>query len=134
MMRLSPTLRIAIGLACLGVSVFLASRVIGLGQDEWIVRANGRAALCEMLALHTTSQLQHNAGDALPSLLPVGLADQSGLFNKVYRDAFQQIVLRNADIKRILDRQAQSLERIIQKTGAPCWAPDEPSNGPCPVN
>lgn len=77
---------------------------------------------------------QSNASDALPSLLPVGLADQGGLFNKVYLDAFQQIVLRNADIKQILDRQAGALKRIIDKTGAPCWAPDEPSDGPCPVN
>ena len=77
---------------------------------------------------------QANAADANPSLLPVGLGDQSGLFNKVFQDAFQQIVLRNADIKQILDRQANTLKRIINKTGAPCWAPDEPSDGPCPVN
>ena len=77
---------------------------------------------------------QANAANANPSLLPVGLGDQSGLFNKVYQDAFQQIVLRNADIKQILDRQAKALQRIIDKTGAPCWAPDPASNGPCPVN
>lgn len=77
---------------------------------------------------------QANAADANPSLLPVGLGDQSGLFNKIYQDTFQQIVLRNADIKQILDRQAQALKRIITKTGAPCWAPDQPSDGPCPVN
>ena len=77
---------------------------------------------------------QANAADANPSLLPVGLGDQSGLFNKVYQDAFQQIVLREADVKQTLDRQAQALKRIIDKTGAPCWAPDEPSEGPCPVN
>lgn len=77
---------------------------------------------------------QANAGNANPSLLPVGLGDQSGLFNKIYQDAFQQIVLRDADVKQILDRQAKALERIIKKTGAPCWAPDSPSDGPCPVN
>ncbi len=77
---------------------------------------------------------QAKAQNANPSLLPVGLGDQSGLFNKIYQDAFQQIVLRNADIGRILDRQAKALQRIIEKTGAPCWAPDEPSDGPCPVN
>ena len=77
---------------------------------------------------------QANAADANPSLLPVGLGDQSGLFSKVYKDTFQQIVLRNADIKQILDRQANALKRIMNKTGAPCWAPDKPSEGPCPVN
>ena len=77
---------------------------------------------------------QASAANANPSLLPVGLGDQSGLFNKVYQDAFQQIVLRNADVKQILDRQAGALKRIIDKTGAPCWAPDPVSDGPCPVN
>lgn len=37
---------------------------------------------------------QSSAKDALPSLLPVGLGDKGGEFNKVYRDAFTRIVLR----------------------------------------
>ncbi len=77
---------------------------------------------------------QATAADALPSLLPVGLGDQGGLFNKIYVDTFQQIVLRNADIDSILDRQASALRRIIKKAAAPCWAPDAPSEGDCPVN
>jgi len=77
---------------------------------------------------------QANAADANPSLLPVGLGDQSGKFSKIYRDTFQQIVLRGANIKQTLDRQAKALKRIMDQTGAPCWAPDEPSDGPCPVN
>ncbi len=77
---------------------------------------------------------QASAENANPSLLPVGLGDKGGLFNKIYQDAFQQIVIRNADVKQILDRQAGALTRIIDETGAPCWAPDDPSDGPCPVN
>ena len=30
--------------------------------------------------------------------------------------------------------QAKALEAIMQETGAPCWAPDAASEGPCPVN
>ncbi|UTW11221.1 ABC transporter substrate-binding protein [Marinobacterium rhizophilum] len=76
---------------------------------------------------------QANSEDAILSLLPIGLGDNSGLFSKIYQDTFQQIVLRNADIDGILDRQASQLERLMKEAGAPCWSPDLPSEGACPV-
>mgnify|MGYP006368125383 FL=1 len=76
---------------------------------------------------------QSSAKDALPSLLPVGLGDKGGEFNKVYRDAFTRIVLRGEEIRRALDLEAQNLARILRETGAPCWPPDAPSTGACPV-
>ncbi|MCP3871464.1 MAG: ABC transporter substrate-binding protein [Gammaproteobacteria bacterium] len=77
---------------------------------------------------------QSRATDAIPSLLPVGLGDQGAIFNKVYSDAFRQIVLRGADVEQILNRQSSALKRIIKKSGAPCWLPDKSSSGPCPVH
>ena len=69
----------------------------------------------------------------MPSLLPVGLGDKGGEFNKVYTDTFQRIVIRGQDVKESLDTQAQRLAAIMSETGAPCWAPDAPSDGGCPV-
>lgn len=77
---------------------------------------------------------QANHENAILSLLPIGLGDKNGLFSKIYQDAFRQIVLRNADIDGILDRQASQLAALMQRTDAPCWSPDRPSEGPCPVN
>ena len=74
------------------------------------------------------------AEDALPALLPVGLGDLGGQFNQVYTDTFERIILANQDIGEVLDSQADELRRIIEEAGAPCWAPDAPSDGPCPVN
>lgn len=74
------------------------------------------------------------ASDANPGLLPVGLGDLGGKFNQVYTDSFQRIVLANQDIKSVLDDEAGQLRAIMKQAGAPCWAPDAPSNGPCPVN
>jgi multiple sugar transport system substrate-binding protein len=74
------------------------------------------------------------ARDALPSLLPIGLGAKGGEFNKVYMDAFQRIVLRGEPIKDVLAAQAKVLDGLMQETKAPCWAPDKPSSGPCPVN
>jgi multiple sugar transport system substrate-binding protein len=75
-----------------------------------------------------------NAKDALVSLLPVGLGAKGGEFNKVYVDTFQRIVLRNEPIEAVLADQAKTLEGLMKDTGAPCWAPDKPSQGACPVD
>lgn len=74
------------------------------------------------------------AKDALPALLPVGLGAKGGEFNKVFVDTFQLIVLRNQPVRATLDAQAGILREIMTATAAPCWAPDKPSTGACPVN
>ncbi|MCA1406011.1 extracellular solute-binding protein [Ensifer sp. IC3342] len=71
--------------------------------------------------------------DALISLLPVGLGDKGGEFNKVYMDSFQRIVLQNEPIADVLKAQGQTLAKLMTDTKAPCWAPDAQSDGPCPV-
>jgi multiple sugar transport system substrate-binding protein len=73
------------------------------------------------------------SADANPGLLPAGLGDQGGKFNQVYVDAFERIVLAGQDIKQVLDEQKEDLRKIMNDTGAPCWAPDKPSEGACPV-
>ena len=77
---------------------------------------------------------QSGSKDANPGLLPVGLGANGGKFNKVYTDTFQQILLNNADIKTVLDQEAQTLSAIMKDSNAPCWAPDKPSTGACPVD
>ncbi|MBB3612626.1 multiple sugar transport system substrate-binding protein [Rhizobium sp. BK602] len=74
-----------------------------------------------------------NAKDAIVSLLPVGLGDKGGEFNKVYMDTFQRIVIRNEPIDQVLNEQAAALSKIMTDTKAPCWAPDKASDGACPV-
>lgn len=74
------------------------------------------------------------AADAKPALLPMGLGEAGGKFNQVYVDTFERIVLANQDVRTVLDSQAEALRAIMQETGAPCWAPDKPSEGACPVD
>lgn len=76
---------------------------------------------------------QTSSPDANPGLLPVGLGELGGQFNKVYIDTFQRILLAGQPVRDVLDQQAQALEQVIAQAKAPCWAPDEPSEGPCPV-
>ena len=74
-----------------------------------------------------------SAKDAVVALLPVGLGDKGGEFNKVYVDTFQRIILRNEPVRAVLDAQAETMRSIMAATKAPCWAPDKPSDGACPV-
>ena len=73
------------------------------------------------------------SADANPGLLPAGLGDQGGKFNQVFVDSFERIVLAGQDIKIVLGEQKEVLRKIMNETGAPCWAPDAPSDGACPV-
>lgn len=73
------------------------------------------------------------ADDANPGLLPTGLGNMGGDFDRVYVDTFERIVLARQPIRAVLDDQKRKLQSIIEKTGARCWAPDAPSDGPCPI-
>ncbi|MXW85723.1 MAG: carbohydrate ABC transporter substrate-binding protein [Boseongicola sp. SB0667_bin_21] len=73
------------------------------------------------------------SADANPGLLPAGLGDKGGDFNRIFVDSFERIVLAGHDIRAVLDDQKGRLAAIMEETGAPCWAPDAPSDGACPV-
>jgi multiple sugar transport system substrate-binding protein len=70
---------------------------------------------------------------AIPSLLPVGLGTRGGEINKIFRDAFTRIVIDGGDILTVLAEEGGNLETLLIETGAPCWPPDAPSEGACPV-
>ncbi len=74
-----------------------------------------------------------SSADANPGLLPAGLGSKGGEFNRVFVDSFERIVLGNQDIRTVLNEQKEVLRSIMNDTGAPCWAPDAPSVGACPV-
>ena len=71
--------------------------------------------------------------EALPSLLPVGLGDQGGAYNEVFRNVFQRAVVDGGDIQEALQTEAETLQGILDATGASCWAPDPESEGVCQV-
>ncbi len=74
---------------------------------------------------------QQAADDALPALLPVGLGDQGGAYNQVFRDVFQAIVINGEDPAEVLEAQLPNLQAVFEASGAACWAPDPESDGPC---
>ena len=77
--------------------------------------------------------LMSGSSDANPGLLPAGLGAKGGEFSQLYTDTFERIVLAGQDIRAVLDDHKPRLQAIMDESGAPCWAPDAPSDGPCPV-
>ena len=73
------------------------------------------------------------SADANPGLLPAGLGSLGGEFSQLYTETFERIVLGGQDIRMVLDDHKPRLQAIMNDSGAPCWAPDAASDGPCPV-
>ncbi len=76
---------------------------------------------------------QSGSADALPALLPVGLGERGGEINQIFRNAFDRTVINGEDVQTVLDEEGANLQKLMDETGAPCWAPDAPSDGPCQV-
>lgn len=74
-----------------------------------------------------------NAPDALPALIPVGLGARGGEINDIFKAAFNRVVLDGEDVNTVLEEEAANLQTLLDETGAACWAPDPPSDGPCQV-
>jgi len=73
------------------------------------------------------------AKDGIAALLPVGLGDKSGEFDKIFLDTFQRVVLRGQAPRAAVDLEGAALAKLMSDTGAPCWRPDPPSQGACVV-
>jgi multiple sugar transport system substrate-binding protein len=71
--------------------------------------------------------------NAITSLLPVGLGDQNGAYNKVFQDSFRAIAVDGEDIRSVLDQQGPILQGVLDNAGAGCWTPDPASDGVCQV-
>jgi multiple sugar transport system substrate-binding protein len=76
---------------------------------------------------------QTEASDATLVLLPIGLGEQGGTFNEIYRAAFERVAIDGEDVDTAVAAEADRLADVMESTGAPCWAPDPPSDGPCQV-
>jgi multiple sugar transport system substrate-binding protein len=86
-----------------------------------------------LLSMSAAVSRTQRSKDALKSLLPIGLGAESGNFSKIYVDTFTRIVVKGENPRAVVNDEAQQLQAIMDKTGAPCWAPDPPSKGPCKV-
>ena len=82
------------------------------------------------MAVSAVEKMQSST-DGLATLLPVGLGQRDGDFDKIFMDTFQHIVLRNQNRRAVLDREAERLNRLLAEAGARCWEPDPQGSIAC---
>jgi multiple sugar transport system substrate-binding protein len=77
---------------------------------------------------------QAEADDSLLVSLPIGLGEQDEAFGDAFRNTFERVAVNGEDVAGAVSQEADSLDELMQSTGAPCWDPDPPSDGePCAV-
>ena len=64
---------------------------------------------------------------------PAGLGVYSNDFTTTYQDTFDRIVLKNEDVRAVLDDEAQRLQGVVDAAQARCWSPDTWSSGACHI-
>lgn len=78
-------------------------------------------------------EAQSAAENAIPALLPVGLGERGNELNQFFRNAFDRVVINGEDVNTVLEEEGENIQNLLNDTGAPCWPPDELSDGPCQV-
>lgn len=97
----------------------------GVGFFPVVAEAAGVVPTGGLKVLADGVAVQSAAPDLLISIIPGGLGARSGEFNKVYLDAFTEIVLRGRPIETVLTQQAKILQTLWEETGAPIPVPDK---------
>jgi multiple sugar transport system substrate-binding protein len=70
---------------------------------------------------------------AIESVLPIGLGEQGGAYNTVFRNVFRRVAIDGEDIPTVLEAEAVNLQQVLDTANASCWAPDPESSGVCQV-
>lgn len=96
----------------------------GVGFFPVVAEAAGAVPTGGLKVLADGVAVQSAAPDLLVSIIPGGLGARSGEFNKVYLDAFTEIVLRGQPIAGVLARHGTLLDALFRATGAPMPVPD----------
>lgn len=92
------------------------------------------SAMPQSVAMEAAAiEAQVTSAEALPALLPIGLADRGGEFNQIYKDTLLRIVQDGEDIPTVLAEEAANIQAILDATGAPCWPPDVITEGACQI-
>jgi diguanylate cyclase (GGDEF)-like protein/putative nucleotidyltransferase with HDIG domain/PAS domain S-box-containing protein len=97
MRRISTTTRISICLATLAVGVLLAADVIGLIPDEAGATLRGRVALCEAVALQSSSSMIRGDAAAVSSAIDAVARRNPDILSAAIRHADGSILLQVGD-------------------------------------
>ena len=88
-----------------------------------VVEATGAIPTGPLKILAKGVVTQTGAKDAIVAMIP-SLGPRGGEFTKIYRDAFERIVLKGEDINKVIEELGAKLQKLFEETGAPLPLPD----------
>lgn len=66
-------------------------------------------------------------------VIPAGLGAKGGEYNKFFLDTFTRIVIRNEDVKAVVQEQGTAMDSFMKAANVPCWLPDPVGTTACAV-
>ena len=97
MIRISATVRIALGLLLLVSSMLLVARTIGLGPDERRAVIAGRARLCENMALNASICATREGSKGINASLEAAVAHNPDILSAAIRRPDGQLLVQVGD-------------------------------------
>jgi multiple sugar transport system substrate-binding protein len=98
-----------------------------------VVAGSGAAVSKGLSELSGAIERQAAGRDSIPALLPIGLGERGGDYNKIFMLTFSEIVLEGKPEKTALDENAKELQDILDQENAKCWLPDVSDSRPCEI-
>jgi multiple sugar transport system substrate-binding protein len=71
--------------------------------------------------------------DSIATLLPIGLGERGGDYNRIFMLTFSEIVLEGKPTRTALDENAEELQAIVDQMNVKCWLPDVSASRPCKI-
>ena len=93
-----------------------------------VVEATGAIPAGPLKILAKGVVTQTGAKDAIVAMIP-SLGPRGGDFVKIYRDAFERIVLKGEDINKVIEELGTKLTKLFEEVGAPLPPPDSELKG-----
>ena len=94
-----------------------------VGFFPTVKEATGKIPAGPLKILATGVSTQVGAPDAIVAMIP-SLGPKGGEFVKVYREAYERIVLKGEDITSVIKELGPKLRKLFEETGAPLPPPD----------
>src|ERR1700740_1497974 len=95
--RLSPSVRISIGLACLALTVLIAAAFLGFVRDHDSTLLQSRKELCEAIAIHCSAAAQRKDVSLIAETLGTIVRRDPAILSAGVRDADGKLIVEAGD-------------------------------------
>ena len=131
--RLSPSVRISLGLACLTLTVLFAAALLGLVPDHESALLQGRKELCEAIAIHCSAAARRKDVAFITETLDTLVRRCRAILSATVRDANGKMIVEAGDQfaewgsqiedRRSVSREGKREDCSIEERGTVSFSP-----------